>query len=165
MERLISPTAQQLLCARISGVVRMQPSCCAVKNIVKKINGIFMVMSSEICGWGIGFASCINENSVSIYLETLFSFIQDAKPIPHPHISPDITIKIPFIFFTIFLLHNSWVPSAQQLMGVCTTPDMRAHNSCCAVGDINLFKDRHYIFRQLLLYLPTTSIISFSTSS
>ena len=61
--------------------------------------------------------------------------------------------KLPFIFFTIFLLHNSWVPSAQQLMGICTTPDMRAHNSCCAVGDINLSKNRHYIFRQLLLLL------------
>lgn len=61
--------------------------------------------------------------------------------------------KLPFIFFTIFLLHNSWVPSAQQLMGIYTTPDMRAHNSCCAIGGINLSKNRHYIFRQLLLLL------------
>lgn len=65
----------------------------------------------------------------------------------------------------LFLLHNSWVPSAQQLMGICTTPDMRAHNSCCAVGDINLSKDRHYIFRQLLLLLWTTYVISFNCSS
>lgn len=72
---------------------------------------------------------------------------------PHPYIPTRHYHKLPFIFFTIFLLHNSWVPSAQQLMGICTTPDMRAHNSCCAVGDINLSKNRHYIFRQLLLLL------------
>ena len=55
-------------------------------------------------------------------METLFSFIQDAKPIPHPHISLDITIKIPFIFFTIFF-------TAQQLGCIRTTPDGRLHNT------------------------------------
>ena len=38
------------------------------------------------------------------------------KPIPYPYIPPDITIKLSFIFFMIFLLHNSWVPTAQQLL-------------------------------------------------
>ena len=44
-------------------------------------------------------------------------------------------------------------------MCICTTVDMQAHNSCCAVQGINNPEDRYYIFWQLLLYLPITSII------
>ena len=55
--------------------------------------------------------------------------------------------------------YNSWITSAQHLMCVRTTADMQAHNSCCAVQGINNPEDRYYIFWQLLLYLPITSII------
>ena len=55
--------------------------------------------------------------------------------------------------------YNCWITSAQHLMCVRTTADMQAHNSCCAVQGINNPEDRYYIFRQLLLYLPITSII------
>ena len=61
------------------------------------------------------------------------------------------------------LPHNRWMTSAQQLMDVCTTADMQAHNSCCAVHDSILHNDRYYIFQQLILYLPTTYSGSFNT--
>ena len=68
--------------------------------------------------------------------------------------------KVSYLWVTFsFFPHSSWIPSAQHLMCICTTADMQAHNSCCAVQGINNPEDRYYIFWQLLLYLPITSII------
>ena len=55
--------------------------------------------------------------------------------------------------------YNSWITSAQHLMCVRTTADMQAHNSCCAVYNCIVSKNRHYIFQQLPLYTSTTSHI------
>ena len=49
--------------------------------------------------------------------------------------------------------------TTQQLDSIRTTLDVHLHNSCCAVQGINNPEDRYYIFWQLLLYLPITSII------
>ena len=66
-------------------------------------------------------------------------------------------------FLYVNLPHNRWMTSAQQLMDVCTTADMQAHNSCCAVHDSILHNDRYYICQQLILYIPTTYSGSFNT--
>ena len=66
-------------------------------------------------------------------------------------------------FLYVNLPHNSGMTSAQQLMDVCTTADMQAHNSCCAVHDSILHNDRYYICQQLILYIPTTYSGSFNT--
>ena len=55
--------------------------------------------------------------------------------------------------------YNSWITSAQHLMCVRTTADMQAHNSCCALYNCIVSKNRHYIFQQLPLYTSTTSHI------
>ena len=65
-------------------------------------------------------------------------------------------------FLYINLTHNRWMTSAQQLMDVCTTADMQAHNSCWAVHDSILPNDRYYICQQLILYIPTTYFGSFN---
>ena len=66
-------------------------------------------------------------------------------------------------FLYVNLPHNKWMTSTQQLMDVCTTADMQAHNSCCAVHDSILHNDRYYICQQLILYIPTTYSGSFNT--
>lgn len=63
--------------------------------------------------------------------------------------------KLPFIFFTIFLLHNSWVPSAQQLMGICTTAVVRLEVLTFPKTDIISSDNFYYYFRQLMLFLST----------
>ena len=61
--------------------------------------------------------------------------------------------------------YNSWITSAQHLMCIRITADMQAHNSCCAVYESNVSKNRHYIFQQLPLYTSTTSHIVFNRLS
>lgn len=61
--------------------------------------------------------------------------------------------------------YNSWITSAQHLMCVRTTADMQVHNSCCAVYNCIVSKNRHYIFQQLPLYTSTTSHIVFNRLS
>ena len=44
-----------------------------------------------------------------------------------------------------------------------TTADMQAHNSCCAVLDIDNPNDRDYIFQQLSLLTPKTFHITYDS--
>ena len=63
------------------------------------------------------------------------------------------------------ILHNTWATSAQHLMCIRITADMQAHNSCCAVYNCIVSKNRDYIFQQLPLYTSTTSHIVFNRLS
>ena len=42
-----------------------------------------------------------------------------------------------------YLLHNSWITSAQHVLCKRITADMQAHNSCCAAGECYNPDDRH----------------------
>ena len=50
-----------------------------------------------------------------------------------------------------------------QLLDMCTTADVRAHNSCCAVEKPLFSEDFYYSFQRLLLLFPTTSVSYFKT--
>lgn len=55
----------------------------------------------------------------------------------------------------LFLLHNSWVPSAQQLMGICTTAVVRLEILTFPKTDIISSDYFYYYFGQLMLFLST----------
>mgnify|MGYP004514629915 CR=1 FL=1 len=61
--------------------------------------------------------------------------------------------------------YNSWITSAQHLMCVRTTADMQAHNSCCAVYNCIVSKNRHYIFQQLLILFSIAYPITYDRLS
>nr|DAP88771.1 MAG TPA: hypothetical protein [Crassvirales sp.] len=48
-------------------------------------------------------------------------------------------------------MHISWSIHAHQVLDKCTTGDMQAHNSCCAVLEAVIFENLSYLFQQLLL--------------
>ena len=58
-------------------------------------------------------------------------------------------------------LHISRPTLAQQLLCKRTSPDVQAHNSCCAVVETNSSGNYSYIFQQLPLYVSKTSVIPF----
>ena len=55
--------------------------------------------------------------------------------------------------------HNNWTTPAHHLLCKRTSPDVQAHNSCCAVVGTNSSGNYFYIFQQLPLYVSKTSVI------
>ena len=55
-----------------------------------------------------------------------------------------------------YLLHNSWITSAQHVLCERITADMQAHNSCCATDGSDFPSNIYLLFQQLILLLPTT---------
>ena len=55
-----------------------------------------------------------------------------------------------------YLLHNSWITSAQHVLCKRITADMQAHNSCCATDGSDFPGNIYLLFQQLILLLTTT---------
>lgn len=56
----------------------------------------------------------------------------------------------------------SWVTCAQHVLDMCTSADVRVHNSCCATDKAISFNDITYIFKGLFLYVSKTYPICFN---
>ena len=56
--------------------------------------------------------------------------------------------------------YSSWSTLAQQLLCMRISAVMQAHNSCCATDDTDCLNNIFYLFRQHILSLPTTYLIS-----